>query len=91
MKNPFCEKNIVLSEMMKDFNMSKVGDKVLVRIMECVSKETDSWEIKYKVGVIRQGKVLYFSGESLCTVELADGQMEHVWARHILEYPEGWT
>lgn len=70
--------------------MFKNGDKVLVRVMECTSKEFDQWEVVYKTGVIAQENILSTGVETLCTVKFSNGEGEHIWTRHILEFPKEW-
>ena len=70
--------------------MFENGDKVLVRVMECTSKEFDQWEVVYKTGVISQNNILAVDTKKLCTVKLSDGNIEHVWSNHILGFPEEW-
>lgn len=70
--------------------MYNVGQKVLVRVMECTSKEFDQWEVVYKTGVISKENILRTDQETLCTVKLSNGDCEHVWTKHILEFPKEW-
>jgi hypothetical protein len=70
--------------------MSK-GKKVLVRVMECTNEKFDQWEVVYKIGVISQENILISSSDKLFTVQFSNGDKEHVWEKHILEYPKEWS
>jgi len=71
-------------------NMFKNGDKVLVRTMECTNKEYDQWEVVYKTAIISQENILSTGAEKLCTVKFSNGECEHVWEKHLLEFPKEW-
>lgn len=67
------------------------GKKVLVRVMECTNEEYDQWEVVYKTGTIHQEDVLISGTKKLFTVKFSNGDSEHIWSNHILEYPKEWS
>lgn len=72
-------------------NRFKKGDKVLVRVMECTSKEYDQWDVVYKTGTIEQENILDVAGKKLCTVNFSNGDCDHVWTTQFCEYPKEWV
>lgn len=69
----------------------KSGDKVLVRVMECVDNQYDQWDVVYKTGVVEQECILKIEKKVLCSVNFSNGTSEYVWTNHILDYPKEWN
>ena len=70
--------------------MFKTGEKVLVRVMECTSKEYDQWEVVYKTGIIVQENILTSDKKRLCTVKFSNGEHDYAWSNHVLKCPKEW-
>ena len=71
-------------------NNFKKGDKVLVRVMECVDEKNNQWEVLYKTGIISQESILRTDKNELYNVQFDNGTSELVWTKHILNYPTEW-
>ena len=50
-------------------NNFKKGDKVLVRVMECVDEKNNQWEVLYKTGIISQESILRTDKNELYNVQ----------------------
>jgi len=70
------------------FSMFKKGQKVLVRMMECVNLHLDEWIVVYKPAVVSSDPKHYSVNKKMYNVRFDTGTTDFVWDYQIVERPE---